>query len=246
MGGKENIPNWSSNAPEKKSYRSIFKWGDPEGFKHPNNKLVKMMKEKFNMTDNDFKEKINEGRSEVKLENKPVLLSKEAVSRISEIVGKENISVSDYDRLKFSTGKTVEEIFELRQNKIAEVTDLVVHPRSKKEIQEIVDYCNNKLIPIYVYSGGSSVNLGYRPVKGGITLVMSTHLNKIININKENKTCTVQAGIMGPELEKGLNKDGYTNGHFPQSFEYSTVGGWIVTLGSGQQSSYFGDAGILS
>ncbi|MBW2216987.1 MAG: FAD-binding oxidoreductase, partial [Deltaproteobacteria bacterium] len=68
-------------------------------------------------------------------------------------------------------------------------------------------------------------------------------------MNEANQTVTVQPGIMGPEYERILNnapeimkaKRKYTGGHFPQSFEHSSVGGWIVTLGSGQQSSYYGD-----
>jgi alkyldihydroxyacetonephosphate synthase len=94
------------------------------------------------------------------------------------------------------------------------------------------------------------VNFGFRPAKGGVTLVMSTHMNRILEFNELNQTVRVQAGMMGPEYENALNSapelfgasHRYTCGHFPQSFEYSSVGGWVVTLGSGQQSSYYGDA----
>lgn len=104
-----------------------------------------------------------------------------------------------------------------------------------------------------VYGGGSSVNFGLSAEKGGISLVLSTHMNKIVELNETNQTVTVEAGILGPQLENALNKaselykskHNFTCGHFPQSFEYSSVGGWIVTLGSGQQSSYYGDAADL-
>jgi alkyldihydroxyacetonephosphate synthase len=97
------------------------------------------------------------------------------------------------------------------------------------------------------------VNFGLRPSKGGITLVMSTHMNRVVRLNETNQTVTVQAGIMGPAYEAALNeapqryrtRHRYTGGHFPQSFEFSSVGGWVVTLGSGQMSSYYGDAGDL-
>ncbi|RLD67371.1 MAG: FAD-binding oxidoreductase, partial [Bacteroidetes bacterium] len=96
-------------------------------------------------------------------------------------------------------------------------------------------------------------NFGYYPEKGGITLVISTHLNKIVKFNELNQTVTVEAGMMGPAFEEALNnapelygvKHKFTCGHFPQSFEYSSVGGWFITLSSGQQSSYYGDAGDL-
>jgi alkyldihydroxyacetonephosphate synthase len=69
---------------------------------------------------------------------------------------------------------------------------------------------------------------------------MIKHLNKIERINTVNKTVTVQAGISGPALEEELNRHGFTCGHFPQSFEYSTAGGWIAAKGAGQASTGYG------
>jgi alkyldihydroxyacetonephosphate synthase len=77
---------------------------------------------------------------------------------------------------------------------------------------------------------------------------MRVHMNRIIEINDQNHTVTVQPGICGPSLEKALNRakesfgslHSYTCGHFPQSFEYSTVGGWVLTRGAGQNSTYYG------
>ncbi len=245
-------PQWIKEAPVKGSYRSIFKYGDPKGFKHPNDMLFQELKEKFKLTEDDFREKETTGNEivDISIESK---LSVAQIDKFIEICGKENVSSKEYDRLKFSSGKTVEESMKLRRNKIGLISDLAVHPRNKAEISEIVKYCNKEIIPIYVYSGGSSVNFGYYPEKGGITLVISTHLNKIVKLNELNQTVTVEAGMMGPAFEEALNnspklygsKHKFTCGHFPQSFEYSTVGGWFVTLGSGQQSSYYGDAGDL-
>jgi alkyldihydroxyacetonephosphate synthase len=133
---------------------------------------------------------------------------------------------------------------------IREVSDIVVHPRDKNDVLKIVQYCDKENIPITVFSGGSGCNFGCRPLKGGISLVMSTHMNKLLEVNELNQTARLQPGMFGPAYEEALNnapelfssKRRYTCGHFPQSFEYSTVGGWIVTLGSGQASTYYGDA----
>jgi alkyldihydroxyacetonephosphate synthase len=85
-------------------------------------------------------------------------------------------------------------------------------------------------------------------VRGGITLDMSAHMNRVLAFNEEDQTITVEAGMWGPKLEEivqharhhlGAQRD-YTVGHFPQSFEYSSVGGWIVTRGAGQNSTYYG------
>ncbi len=249
---KSFTPNWINQAPVPGSFRSIFKYGDPNGFKHPNKKLYEELKNHFQLTDDDFIEKESTGNELVDIRQKPEL-SNEQINFFIKLCGAENVSAKEYERLKFSTGKTLEEALLLRQGKIEKITDLVVHPRNKKEIAEMVKYCNTEKIPVYVYGGGSSVNLGFYPEKGGITLVLSTHLNKITEFNELNQTVKVQAGMMGPEFEHALNnadklyhaKHKYTCGHFPQSFEYSSVGGWFVTLGSGQQSSYYGDAGNL-
>jgi len=245
-------PEWINEAPKKGSYRSIFKYGDPLGFKHPNDMLFQELKEKFKLTDEDFVEKESTGNEiiDIKIESK---LSVSQIDKFVEICSKENVSSIEYDRLKYSSGKTVEETMKLRRKELGLITDLVVHPRNKVEISKIVKYCNEEKIPIYVYGGGSSVNFGFYTEKGGITLVLSTHLNKIVKFNELNQTVTVEAGMMGPAFEEALNKAKelygakykFTCGHFPQSFEYSSVGGWFITLGSGQQSSYYGDAGDL-
>ena len=73
-------------------------------------------------------------------------------------------------------------------------------------------------------------------------------MNQVVKINEIDQTITVQAGMTGPQLEEILNhapeklgtKRAYTCGHFPQSFEYSSVGGWVVTRGAGQNSTYYG------
>ncbi len=214
--------------------------------------LFHELKTKFNLSKEYFDKKENTGNElvDIKVESK---LSESQIDKFIEICGKENVSSKEYDRLKFSTGQAVEETMKLRKKEVGLITDLVVHPRNKAEISEIVKFCDEEKIPIYVFGGGSSVNFGLYPEKGGITLVISTYLNKIVKFNELNQTVTVEAGMMGPDFENALNnatklfgsKHKFTCGHFPQSFEYSSVGGWFLTLGSGQQSSYYGDAGDL-
>ncbi|MCP4163706.1 MAG: FAD-binding oxidoreductase [Deltaproteobacteria bacterium] len=246
---KDFYPDFIENKPAKKSYRSIFKWGAKDVYKHPNIRMFKMLKEQLNMSDDDFTKILSEGNDVIELKNQEVKISSECVEDIKNIAGVDNVSIDSYDRVKYSHGQTVEEALALRDGEIAETSDLVVHPKNKLVVKEIVAYCNDKNIPVYVYGGGSSVNLGFKPVKGGITLVMKTHMNKVIELNEENQTVTVESGIFGPDYENILNnakeiygtKRDYTCGHFPQSFEFSTVGGWIAALGSGQQSSYYGD-----
>ncbi len=245
-------PDWIKEAPRKGSFRSIFKYGDPGGFKHPGPRLLQELKQVFDLTDRDFEEKITTGNEKVEFRKAPSIDSRH-IQFFFDLCGEENISIKEYDRLKFSTGKTVEEAMKLRQGRIDKISDIVVHPRNTDEVAKIVGYCHKNEIPVYVYGGGSSVNMGFYPEKGGITLVLSTHMNKVLKVNEINQTASVQAGAMGPDFEHALNNapeffgtsTRFTCGHFPQSFEYSSVGGWFVTLGSGQTSSYYGDAADL-
>ncbi|MEW6555279.1 MAG: FAD-binding oxidoreductase [Actinomycetota bacterium] len=247
--GKKFRPDWTEQAPRPGTIRSIVKYGDPRHFKHPSDAWVKMMQREFHMSETDFSVKRDEGNEPVVLERPPALQA-EQIEALAAIVGRENVALDDFSRVKYSSAKNSEEVLELRRGIYREVADVVVHPRDKHDVRRIVEYCDGEGIPITVFSGGSSVNFGCRPYKGGVSLVLSTHMNRLLEINEFNQTARVQPGMFGPAYEAALNnapegfgcRRRYTCGHFPQSFEYSTVGGWVVTLGSGQASTYYGDA----
>ena len=241
-------PRWREDAPIQGSYRSIFKYS-PDEFKHPSPAWVEMFKQEFNMTDADFLKREPGGDEEVAIDHE-IKLSNDEINAFANMVGQENVATDDYSRAKFSHGKSLDENIDLRRNIVRKAPDVVVHPRSKEDVREIVEYCNARKIAIYTYGGGSGVVLGIRPDKGGVALVMRTHMNKVLRVNEVNHTALVQPGAMGPDYEDALNnaperfgsKRPYTCGHFPQSFELSSVGGWILALGSGQASTYYGDA----
>lgn len=244
---KNFIPDWYHEKAPERSYRSILKWGDPEAFKAPNSKLYELMKETFHMTDDDFKVKQEMGLEEVDYDI-PCRLSDDQIAALEAIVGKANVSTDNYDRLSVAYGKTMVDLMRLRKHIVENVPDAVVYPKNREDIIALVKYCCEQKIPMYVYGGGSSVTRGVEAVKGGITLDMRKNFNKVISFSEHNQTITVEAGMSGPKLEETLNnavstlgaKRAYTCGHFPQSFEYSSVGGWAVTRGAGQNSSYYG------
>jgi alkyldihydroxyacetonephosphate synthase len=244
---KKFVPDWYHEKAPERSYRSILKWGDPEAFKAPNTKLYELMKETFHMTDDDFKVKQEMGLEEVDYDI-PCRLSETQIAALEAIVGKANVSTDKYDRLSVAYGKTMVDLMRLRKHIVENVPDAVVYPKNREDIIALVKYCCEQKIPMYVYGGGSSVTRGVEAVKGGITLDMRKNFNKVISFSEHNQTITVEAGMSGPKLEETLNnavstlgaKRAYTCGHFPQSFEYSSVGGWAVTRGAGQNSSYYG------
>lgn len=258
MTSKENkhdtnvSPLWIETPPKENSFRSILKWGSKDVFKNPSTGFLKVIKQELNLTDVDFATQENIGNQMVK-EAIPVNLSKTNLEALEKIVGKENFSIATYDRLKHAKGKATEDILNLRQGIIKDICDVVVHPRHKEDVKAIVSLCHHQKIPVHVYGGGSSVTFGLDCPKGGVTLVLSTHMNRLVCFNEINQTITVESGMRGPVYEdllhqapkKLLAKKSYTGGHFPQSFEFSSVGGWVMTLGSGQASSLYGDAADL-
>ena len=241
-------PNWFKGAFPKNSYRSIFKWGEPGKIKAPKETLYKIMKEKFGVTDDDFRQYSEDlGLDEVAFDL-PIRLTDGQLNAFRGIVGADFVRTDDYARLSVAYGKSMYDILRLRNRVVENVPDAVLYPDTKEQIEDIVAYCAKEKIPVYVYGGGSSVTRGVECVRGGISLDMRLRFNKVVSFNEEDQLVTVQAGISGPDVEDALNdavarfnaKRAYTLGHFPQSFEYSSVGGWVVTHGSGQNSTYYG------
>ncbi len=240
-------PRWYEGGLPENSYRSLFKWGDAREFKHPNDRLFSFIKTTFGMDDADFLQP-----SEMGLEplegDWPVKISPAQLEHIRRIVGEENVTTEPYKRVQAAYGKGSFDSIRLRKHIIENIPNAVVTPRSIKDIEKLVEFCVKERIPLYVRGGGSSVTRGLEAVKGGLSIDMSVHLNQVVSFNEFNQTITVQAGMSGPQLEDLLYhaperfgaKRRYTCGHFPQSFEYSTVGGWVVTKGAGQNSTYYG------
>ena len=239
-------PNWYEGYIPADSWRSLFRWGDPQAFKHPNVRLYKLMKTTFGMQDSDFQSpKLGLEPVEIQM---PVGLSADHIAALTSMVGEENLHSDTYTRIKASYGKGLIDALRLRKQIVENIPDVVVHPRSREDVEKIVAFCDENRVPLYVFGGGSSVTRGMEAVKGGVTIDMSVHMNRVITFNEEDQTITVEAGMWGPKLENILQnapqtlnaRRAYTTGHFPQSFEYSSVGGWVVTRGAGQNSTYYG------
>ena len=139
-------PDWTETAPPAGTYRSIFKYGNPNHFKHPSDAWYEMIKRDFHLRDEDFVTRSAEGLKRVAL-NRPSSLKPNQIEALRSIVGAENVSCDDYSRLKFASGKTTEEMMELREGIVREVADVVVHPRDKHDVRQIVEYCDRELIP---------------------------------------------------------------------------------------------------
>ncbi|MCL2155895.1 MAG: hypothetical protein FWH53_09550, partial [Leptospirales bacterium] len=121
MKKEVTAPAWRETPPIEKSYRSIFKWGAPDGYKHPNHKLLDEIKNVFDLDDTYFSSQKSSG-DEIVSFKKNIKLKKEDILRLQKIAGKENTFTDEYNRLKFSTGKTIEEAINLRNGKVGAVS----------------------------------------------------------------------------------------------------------------------------
>jgi alkyldihydroxyacetonephosphate synthase len=145
-------------------------------------------------------------------------------------------------RVLHALGQSLPDWLRLRYGRIGPVPDGVAFPQSDAEVRALLDYARAADAIVIPHGGGTSV-AGHLAVPEGGRAVLSVNLERLralVNLDREAQLATFGAGVFGPDLEAQLRAHGYTLGHFPQSFEYSTLGGWIVTRSSGQQSLRYG------
>ncbi len=152
------------------------------------------------------------------------------------------ISTDPKLRLDHAHGQSLPDWIGLRCGILQCFPDGVAMPASVEEVQELLRFAADHDLVVIPFGGGTSV-VGHLDVPSGEKMVLSLsleHLDRLIRIDSDNMLATFEAGIRGPQLEMQLSARGFTLGHYPQSFEYSTLGGWVVTRSSGQQSRHFG------
>jgi alkyldihydroxyacetonephosphate synthase len=145
-------------------------------------------------------------------------------------------------RALHARGQSLPDWLGLRHGRLGPVPDGVAWPESGEQVRELLGYaarCGANVIP---YGGGTSV-AGHLGASGGdrpTLCIDMARMRAMLSLDREAQLATFGAGVAGPDLEAQLRAHGYTLGHFPQSFEYSTLGGWIATRSSGQQSLRYG------
>lgn len=145
-------------------------------------------------------------------------------------------------RLRHARGQSLPDWLALRSGEIGLFPDGVAEPESGAQVREVLDYARQHDVTVIPYGGGTSVAGHINPLPGSrpvLTLSLA-RLNGLLGLDRESQLATIGAGASGPQVETLLNAQGYTLGHFPQSFELSTLGGWVVTRSSGQQSLRYG------
>ncbi|MCX7998672.1 MAG: FAD-binding oxidoreductase [Leptospiraceae bacterium] len=185
-----------------------------------------------------------EGKKWEDLPIKKSRLSQKEISELEKICGKDFVKLDNYERIFHSAGKSYYDVVRVRYGLLKDYVDVVCYPQTEEQISAILKFCSSKKIAVIPFGGGSSVVGGVEALKEkeqkAILSLDLTKMNSLLELDIQSRIATFQAGIYGPKLEKLLNDKGYTLGHFPQSFEYSTLGGWVAARSSGQQSSKYG------
>ncbi len=151
-------------------------------------------------------------------------------------------SIDDKTRLLHARGQSLPDWIALRSGKIETFPDGVATPETGDDVREILGFAHDTDCALIPYGGGTSVVGHINPLPGdrpSLTVDMR-RMNQLLNLDDESRLATFSAGATGPEIEAQLKPHGYTLGHFPQSWELSTLGGWIATRSSGQQSYRYG------
>lgn len=161
------------------------------------------------------------------------------LSRLGPVAG---VNCEPQERLLHARGQSLPDWIALRSGHVGAFPDGVAYPESAADVRALLEYARQTGTHLIPYGGGTSV-VGHITPNSGATPVLTVdlaRLNRLVALDETSRLATFEAGVRGPELEAGLRERGYTLGHYPQSFEYSTLGGWIATRSSGQQSYHYG------
>ena len=153
----------------------------------------------------------------------------------------ERFSRDPHARASHTYGKSYRDVVRGARGDFAPAPDLVAHPEDEAEVAAILDWCGDADVAAIPYGGGSSVVGGVEACVGdgyaGAVSIDLSKLDGVLEIDRRSRAARIQAGILGPALEDALRPHGLTLRHFPQSFEFSTLGGWLATRSGGHYAT---------
>jgi alkyldihydroxyacetonephosphate synthase len=146
------------------------------------------------------------------------------------------------DRLAHARGKAYRDIVRNLRGEVGRVPDAVVRPTSEQDIVDVLDWASLADVAVIPYGGGSSVVGGIEPRfddHAGVVSLDLERLNRVLEVDPVSRAGLIEAGVYGPHLEEQLKSSGLTLRHFPQSFEFSTLGGWLATHSAGHYATLY-------
>jgi alkyldihydroxyacetonephosphate synthase len=146
-------------------------------------------------------------------------------------------------RVEHAAGRGYPDLVRLRAGEPEGAPDAVVYPDTHDQVRSVLDLCARSRVAVVPFGGGTSVVGGVSPLRGeqqGVIALDMRRMGKLLHLDRDSMTVQVGAGMRAPELERRLGEAGLTLGHFPQSFEYVSLGGCAATRSAGQSSTGYG------
>ncbi len=165
------------------------------------------------------------------------------VGELRDLLGEEHVRTDHESRVRHTRGKSTPDLLKIRHGDGADAPDAVLLPAGHDEVQAVVEWCSRNHVALVPFGGGTSVVGGLvarREGFAGVVALDLSRLKRLVAFDAESHTAELGAGLLGPEAEALLAEHGMTLGHFPQSFEYASIGGFAATRSSGQSSAGFG------
>jgi alkyldihydroxyacetonephosphate synthase len=171
-------------------------------------------------------------------------LGEAACAALIAVLGAERVRQDAYERAFHALGRSYHDLLRLRAGDFAP-PDAVLYPRDEDDVLAVLRIAAQREIAVVPYGGGTSQVGGVSASRGGFSAVITLDLSgmdRVTGIDLVSGIASAEAGILGPDLERQLAAKGMTLGHHPQSFEFSTLGGWIAHHGAGHDSGRYGRA----
>lgn len=216
-------------------------WGDPAAAKPLSDGIRALVKAALGIEGTDAAEA---DPGEVTL--RPSALAESDRRALAAIVGEEFCRVDQPGRLLRAGGKSTLDLLRRNGSGTQDAPDTVLlpgGPDGEDQIAEILDYCSRHGIAVVPFGGGTSVVGGLDPIRGDFAAVVSLDLRRfdgLLGLDEISGEAEFGAGVTGPDAERLLGERGFSLGHFPQSFQFATLGGFAATRSSGQDSAGYG------
>ncbi len=174
---------------------------------------------------------------------RPSALAAADRAALTAIVGEAGYADDDRARLLRAGGKSTPDLLRRKDTGPQDAPDAVLTPGTEDEVADVLRYCAQRRIAVVPFGGGTSVTGGLDPERGRFGAVVSLDLrrfDRLLSLDDISGEAVLGAGVTGPQAERLLGARGYSLGHFPQSFEFATIGGFAATRSSGQDSAGYG------
>ncbi len=145
-----------------------------------------------------------------------------------------------YERVTHSYGKAYRDLIRARRGRFDNPPDVVARPGDEADVERLLAWCEEEGAAAIPFGGGTSVVGGVEPPpeRPAVSIDLGA-LDRVLEVDEVSRAARIQAGVLGPALEDQLREHGHTLRHFPQSFEYSTLGGWIATRAGGHFATLY-------